>query len=150
MRYLIAVFLFALTTNLYSNAPNKVVDKEIDCLATNMYHESRGEGTRGIIAVANVTMNRLKSSKYPETVCSVVNQKVKSTCQFSWVCEQNIKIRNYVKYLEIRRLAERVYNGKVKDITKGATHFHNSNVFPSWASQLVHTTRIGNHLFYKT
>ena len=47
----------------------------------------------GKIAVAFVTLNRVKSAKYPKTICNVVAQKGKNgVCQFSWVCSKTKKI----------------------------------------------------------
>ena len=48
--------------------------KEIACLAVNIYHEDRGESSEGQLAVAFVTLNRVASEAYPNTVCGVVYQ----------------------------------------------------------------------------
>lgn len=53
---------------------------EIACLALNIYHEARGEGIKGMRAVASVVMNRVRSKLFPDTVCDVVSQPA----QFSW------------------------------------------------------------------
>jgi len=50
------------------------------CLAKNIFHEARGESTIGKYAIAQVTLNRVISSRYPDTVCEVVMQPH----QFSW------------------------------------------------------------------
>jgi spore germination cell wall hydrolase CwlJ-like protein len=57
--------------------------EDILCLTANLYFEARGEGVKGLKAVADVTLNRVKSKKYPSSVCKVVFQK----SQFSWVNE---------------------------------------------------------------
>ncbi|NIO43392.1 MAG: hypothetical protein GTO41_26515, partial [Burkholderiales bacterium] len=49
--------------------------QELNCLALNVYHEARGEPMAGQYAVAEVTMNRVASRRYPNTVCKVVFQK---------------------------------------------------------------------------
>ena len=64
-----------------------VLIREVDCLAQNMYFEAGIESKAGKLAVAEVTMNRVKSSEFPNTVCEVVYQRTKYTCQFSWICE---------------------------------------------------------------
>ena len=69
--------------------------KQIDCLATNIYHEARSESTIGKIAVAWVTVNRVNTEQYPDTVCGVVHDAVldsngnpkRNKCQFSWYCD---------------------------------------------------------------
>src|SRR3954453_10045701 len=49
--------------------------QNIACLALNVYFEARGEPEAGQYAVAEVTMNRVASPYYPDTVCDVVYQK---------------------------------------------------------------------------
>ncbi|HIE75488.1 MAG TPA: cell wall hydrolase, partial [Gammaproteobacteria bacterium] len=56
------------------------VSLEVGCLALNIYHEARGESHDGQVAVAAVTLNRMQSASYPDTVCGVVWQPH----QFSW------------------------------------------------------------------
>lgn len=45
-----------------------------ECLARVMYFESNRSSDDGMLAVGTVVMNRLKSGKYPHTVCGVVGQ----------------------------------------------------------------------------
>lgn len=146
----IALLLIAIfpTTITSAKVPSQE-EKEIHCLATNMYFEARGEPEKGILAVALVTMNRVKDNLFPDSVCEVVYQKHKKTCQFSWVCEQP-KVRFKEDHFQrIQNLAKKVYNGQVKDFTRGATHFHNTTIEPFWASAKVKTLEIGNHIFYR-
>ena len=46
--------------------------RELRCLAENIYYEARGESLNGQYAVAEVTMNRLRSPGFPKTICGVV------------------------------------------------------------------------------
>ena len=46
------------------------------CVALAMYFEARGEPVAGQLAVANVVMNRVESSRYPNTPCEVVTQSI--------------------------------------------------------------------------
>lgn len=124
--------------------------REIDCLALNMYREARGEEAQGKVAVALVTMNRLKTSGFPDTVCKVVKQKTQKVCQFSWVCMNGLprideKIYNYSK-----ALATRVFlnHDLIEDFTGGALFYHADYVSPKW-KRLEVTTKIGRHIFYK-
>ena len=43
--------------------------QELGCMALNLYHEGRGEGRKGQLAIAAVIMNRVNSKGYPDTVC---------------------------------------------------------------------------------
>ncbi len=122
---------------------------EIECLTRNMYYEARGEGVKGMLAVGHVTMNRVEAAGYPSTVCGVVTQKVKKSCQFSWVCNRNLPAIRDEQYEKIKAMAVMVYDGHLRDITKGATHFHNQTVVPAWAQTKRVTAQIGSHIFYR-
>ena len=124
-------------------------DKQIRCLATNMYYEARGEGEKGMTAVGHVVMNRVESSKFPSTPCGVIYQKNKKTCQFSWVCSNRLSVTNIKLYERAVMLAKNIYNGNSYDLTYGATFFHAVYVQPYWAKSFKKTTRIGNHIFYR-
>ena len=67
-------------------------ERELKCLAQNIYYEAGYEPFEGKVAVAQVTINRAESGKFPSDICGVVYQKSslyeKTICQFSWYCEQ--------------------------------------------------------------
>ena len=46
----------------------------MECLAKNIYFESRNQSHLGQMAVAHVTINRVLDKRYPDTVCKVVHQ----------------------------------------------------------------------------
>ena len=57
---------------------NKEEQAQIDCLALNIYREAGHEPEDGKLAVALVTMNRVKAPGFPDSVCKVVQQKTKN------------------------------------------------------------------------
>lgn len=126
--------------------------KQIECLAKNIYHEARGESTTGKIAIAFVTLNRVKSTKYPKTICSVVTQKDKGgKCQFSWTCGKPKRIHQVKKdksFTEALNLASYVYlnRDKLHDPTRGSLHYHAKSANPKWKWKKI--LQIGNHIFY--
>lgn len=122
---------------------------QVDCLAENIYYEAGYEPRDGKIAVAMVTLNRVQDPKFPKDICSVVKQKVNSTCQFSWFCEQNKRIQNTSVYTQAREVALLVYANyeKMHDMTQGALFYHADYVNPRW--KLERTAVIGRHIFYK-
>lgn len=126
--------------------------KEVDCLAKNIYHEAASEPMNGWLGVASVTMNRLRSGNYADSVCGVVYQKHKGSYQFSWVGSRNRlnKIDEEV-YNDILKVATSMYVSydTSKDITKGATYYHADYVNPRW-KQLEKTKKIGKHIFYRS
>lgn len=125
-------------------------NREIECLARAVYFEARGEGERGMRAVAHVVMNRVAESGFPDTICGVVTQRRGGRCQFSFVCEG--KMRRPVSgetWEYSRRIAYAVYHG-VPDITDGALYFHARRVRPSWRHSFEEVAEdFGNHRFYR-
>ena len=145
---------YFLPSNLQFHSLTKPMQKQVECLAENIYFEAGHEPKNGQIAVALVTLNRLSSGNYAEDICGVVNQKTQGTCQFSWVCmptftDKRLTIKSTSLYNEIRNLAMNVvFNYEnLSDITKGATYYHADYVNPGW--KLPRTTQIGAHIFYK-
>lgn len=121
---------------------------QIDCLAENIYYEARSQSRDGQLAVALVTMNRVKY-KFSNSICSVVKQRTVKVCQFSWKCESHSKPEPKL-YNRVREVALYTYlnYGMIKDITKGATYYHADYVNPGWKN-LKQTTKIGKHIFYR-
>lgn len=131
----------------YLNASEK---REIDCLTNNIYYEAGYEPVEGKIAVASVTLNRVKSNMFEATVCGVVKQKTFGTCQFTWYCDGSSKRKpSQEAYVEAQKLALYVYfnHAVIDDITKGAIYYHADYVSPGW-NHLKKTTKIGRHIFY--
>lgn len=128
----------------------QAVMKEVECLARNIYFEAGGEPRAGKIAVAEVTMNRVKSKQYPRTVCGVVHQKVRGTCQFSWVCEGKKTVRRSSDaWQDSVKIAENILISKKEyGIIGSAKHFHAVYVDPSWAESKKFIKKIGQHIFY--
>jgi spore germination cell wall hydrolase CwlJ-like protein len=138
-----------------------VVDtKQIECLAKNIYYESRGEPKLGQIIVARVVMNRVEHDYYQGSPCEVIykhgfvtkeNRKVK-VCQFSWACDS--KRRKPMQDDPLYRSALKIaYDVFVHDayadlVPKSVLYFHNLQVRPSWKN-VVLFKRVGNHVFYK-
>ena len=120
-----------------------------ECLAQTIYHEARGEGTDGMMAVGAVVLNRKASLAYPDTVCGVVRQSDDlGRCQFSWFCDgRSDETAEAAAAREARRVAEALLAG-APDPTDGATSFHAVRVRPAWADELEETARIGAHVFY--
>ena len=134
--------------------PLSKVEREIKCLALNIYFEARGEPQHGQFAVAAVTMNRVKSAKFPNSVCSVVWQRR----QFSWTHDGKSDRPNDKKaWLQAKELGTLVYSKYLHfqeksngawDITQGALHYYSVSIDqPYWAKQKVASVSIGRHTF---
>jgi len=168
--------------------PNQRIDMEyflIDpykfeqefCLAQNIFFESSVDNKAGMAAVADVVLNRVKHSYYPNTICEVVYQAkmkeswktkqfpdlddserkyipIRHRCQFSWYCDGKsddipLGSENWVKAQMIAW--DIMHNEGLRGITEGATHYHATYVKPNWASQhnMDLVGRIGLHIFYR-
>ena len=129
-------------------------DKQLDCLAKNIYHEAGHEPFEGKVAVAQVTLNRAASGQFPSDICKVVYQKNvvydKVLCQFSWYCEQATMARpkNTAAYKECQIVARQVLLEEFRlPSLKQALYFHGTHINPGWKREKVAT--IGGHVFYK-
>ncbi len=127
--------------------------KQLECLTRNIYWEAASEPFEGKVAVAQVTLNRVESGKFANTVCGVVYQKnvfyEKVVCQFSWICEGNHKIRAVHKpmWQESALVAKKVLleNFRLPSM-KNALYYHADYVNPNW--RLPKIDQIGRHIFY--
>jgi len=128
----------------------QINNKQLICLAKNVYYEAGGESDKGKAAVAHVTLNRANSPLFPDSVCNVVYQKSRGVCQFSWVCMRKAQPRTHTdRWEESLRIAREALKGEVRDPTYGALFFHAVYVKPSWSRTFKKTIRIGNHIFYR-
>jgi hypothetical protein len=128
--------------------------KQLDCLANNIYHEAGYEPFEGKVAVAQVTINRAESGDFPSDICQVVYQKnvvyEKVLCQFSWYCEQASlkKPMNGPIYTESMEVAKKVLlEGFRLASVKDAKYFHGDYINPGWKRERV--AKIGRHIFYR-
>ncbi len=128
--------------------------KPWQCLAEALYFEARGESLVGQVAVAEVILNRVDDSAYPDSVCDVVRQgeeRNDRACQFSFYCDgKPEQVNNQEAFERSGKIAWVMLDGKPRILTGKATHFHAAWVQPSWAGHLVRTAQIGEHIFYRT
>ena len=131
---------------------------EEHCLALNVYHEARGQSQEDQLAVAHVTLNRVESERFPDSVCEVVTQAkkqggkpVRNKCQFSWYCDgKSDKPKNEEAWSHaqwIADLAIRWYESG-EDFSAGATHYHANTIEAWWAKHMSQTVRLDGHTFY--
>ena len=116
------------------------------CLSEALYFEARGETVKGQFAVAEVILNRVKSTRFPSSLCGVINQGtgLKYQCQFTYTCDgQAENIHNPAAYVRVSKVARAIMDGKSPVLTNGATHYHTTAVRPRWAKVYTKTARIG-------
>jgi len=127
-------------------------DRERRCLATAIYFEARGEPERGQIAVAQVVLNRVRSPRFPQTICGVVYQgQMRSGCQFSFTCDgRSDNPRDKTQWARSQDLSKRIMSGELWLPEVGYSTFYHANyVSPRWARSMNKIDRIGRHIFYK-
>ena len=157
------LFLSLISIDTYNILPIKSTfnnltveaQKQVTCLAENIYFEAGHEPLDGKKAVAFVTLNRVQSG-YADNICDVVQQKKGNTCQFSWYCDttftsRRLTIKETSLYNDILQLSTNVFLNfeKMDDVTNGATYYHADYVKPNW-TRLQKETQIGRHIFYKS
>ena len=127
----------------------------LECLALNIYFETSARSLADSMAVTDVVLNRVESTRYPDNACDVVHQGYKKGsryCQFSWYCDgKSDEVKDKESYKKILDFARLMMHNDIKfvDITDGATHYHADYVSPSWAKTKTRTTEIGDHIFYR-
>ena len=147
---------------------------ELYCLAQNVYFEAKSEPLAGQYAVADVVLNRVQDTRYPNTICEVVREgpikeswktrqhadlpdeeriyhPIKNRCQFSWYCDGKADV---IRDSDAWRMAQIVaykilHTEKMRGITEGATHYHADYVSPKWAKSIQLVGSISTHIFYR-
>ena len=120
---------------------------EVHCLALNVYHEARGESLEGMLAVAAVTLNRVRDKRFPNRVCAVVWQPR----QFSWTHDGRSDLphdrKSWQRALRIAKATLAMgYFGTVGD----AVYFHAEyGRAPYWSRSFEKIRKIGRHIFYR-
>lgn len=156
-KYLPIVFMLSSSAHSYNEV-------DVTWLAKNVYFEARNQGIAGQLAVAHVTLNRVKDKRFPGTIKEVVTQgltriswrdgkpfPIKNKCQFSWYCDgKKDEIANWPLFNKIKKLMFTfTANDSIIDITEGATHYHADYVYPDWAATKTKTIEIEDHIFYR-
>lgn len=122
------------------------------CLAEALYFEARGESVKGQFAVAEVILNRVDSSRFPNSICGVIHQGTgrKYACQFTFTCDGHPEnIHEPAAYRRVGKIAQLMIDGAPRNLTSGATYYHTKAVNPRWARQFSRTATIGVHHFYR-
>ncbi len=131
---------------------------EVYCLAQNIYFEASIEHRVGKSAVAHVTLNRVDSGRYPDSICDVVWQDR----QFSWTQDgKSDRIPLYddsgaerpwafEAWEESVEVAVEAMTGMTEDLTDGADFYYaHQLVTPPWSRSFTVAAIIGNHTFMR-
>jgi len=128
-----------------------MMETALMCMALNIFFEARSEPIQGQIAVAEVTLNRVASDDYPNTICEVVLQENSQGCQFSWWCDGKSDLpKEHNSFQTSKSLAKlMIDDGQyISVVGKNATHYHTDDIKPYWADDMVKVEQVGKHIFY--
>jgi len=137
---------------------------EVQCMALNIYYETRSSNLADNYAVADVVLNRVEDTRYPNTICEVVKEGQQYTdgrmkrnkCQFSWYCDGKSDVpRDRESWKRAQSVAWDIVKWETyRGITEGSTHYHTTYVNPRWNKSrkswsITRVGRIGAHIFYR-
>lgn len=186
MRIAIMAAMILTTTTAFASSASTFKNPQVEelyteqnkpqlyCLAQNIYFEAKSEPLAGQYAVADVVLNRVNDTRYPNTICEVVKEGPikeswktkqdttlsdderiyyprKNRCQFSWYCDGKAdNVRDSDAWRIAQEVAFRIVEEKrMRGITEGATHYHADYVSPKWASKIQLVGSISTHIFYR-
>jgi spore germination cell wall hydrolase CwlJ-like protein len=150
MRRLLAAALacvFTIVAPMAARAAEPKPDpRAVQALALNMYHEAKGEGRTGMLAVGWVVLNRMADQSFPNSVEEIVYQG----CQFSWVCSgQPVQPADRGAWRLAQQLARQLLKEPPRDPTRGALWFNGAAAgHGDLGGKVAASARIGGHLFY--
>lgn len=130
-----------------SNEQVHYTANDMNCLAENVYYEAGIEPLEGKYAVAQVTLNRLKTGYWGKSICKVVHAKA----QFSWTLKKKRLAPKGVFWEESQSIARNVLkNGvRVRPLQQSLMYHADYIPNPKWADQKQRITKIGQHIFYE-
>jgi spore germination cell wall hydrolase CwlJ-like protein len=141
-------------TNHFQIESEQQRQADLTCLAGNVYFEARGEPMAGQYAVAEVTMNRVASTRFPDTVCEVVHEKRWDVTRkryvgaFSWTELDSVSWPTGVPWQQAMMAAVAIYDEQEPPRVPGALFYHAKNISPRWSKTKKPIAEIGRHKFY--
>lgn len=128
---------------VYAVTTNNNRTSDIQLLARAINGEARGESYEGQVAVGAVILNRVRSSKFPNSIASVIYQPG----AFTAVSDGQINVAIDNKSTVVKA-AQDALNGW--DPTGGAIYYFNPNTATNaWIWSRPQTKTIGKHIFCK-
>ena len=124
--------------------------KSVRCkwLLQAMYHESRGESDKGVVAVGYVILNRVKHpTLWPNTIAGVIKQRRQFSYRFDGSLEKGFTEKK--QYIRIAVLAAKVLEGSVANPVGKAVYYHRYDISTQWSKKKKLVSKIGSHNFYQ-
>ncbi len=158
IRSRITVLLLALLTACAQSLPQSgtlagsVYSRaDLDCLSEALYFEARGTTIEGERAVGEVILNRAADPRFPDSICGVIDQRYRGSCQFSYRCDSipNDVYNEPSSLAQARAISMELLTNRGEDITNGALFFHAASMRPGWFATLSPRGRFGGNIFYR-
>ena len=124
-------------------AASGTVDAELTCLAKIVLHEAGNQSRQGQLAVAQVVMNRVRSPRFPNSICAVALQPG----QFFNVHRYNPpRDARWRRALEVARDARA---GISPPVVGNALFFRAAYANSAFFRSRTRVAAIGDHVFYR-
>lgn len=121
------------------------LDSELECMAKVVRHEAANQSRKGQRAVAEIIMNRVRSGRFADTVCGVVNQPG----QFFDTASYNPS-RNTKQWQTAVEVSREVLGNDGENVTNGALFYHASYQSPTrFFRGRQQVLAMGDHIFYR-
>lgn len=124
-------------------------DKDCSKLAEALYHEARSESDEGVVAVAQVVLNR---ASYPKRWKHTVKGVIEEKWQFSYLWDGSVKrgMKNKAQVERMTIIAADVLNGRITppEWSKNVFFYHTKKVSPLWKAKKRMVAVVGEHVFY--
>lgn len=129
---------------LVSSWAETPLEADARCLAAAVFFEARSESLEGQLAVADVVLGRVRSGRFPTSICNVLTQKG----QFGFVRRGRIPDvpTSRPAWRTAQAIAQIAMDGSWKSQASGALYFH---AVASPMSGREEVAQIGNHIFYR-
>jgi len=128
-----------MTNSVIASTDNEVI-------ASTLILEAGGEYAEGAMsAVHEVILNRAdKRHMLPVNVCL---ERLQFSCWNNIPVDVGVnKAKKHPRWIEALNIVE----SPKTNYTKGADHYHSTKVNPYWMTKMKRTTKIGNHIFYRS
>lgn len=127
-----------------SNTVIPYTAEEVNLLARLITAEATGEPYDAMVAVGAVVVNRVKSSEWPNSINSVINQVIGEYYQFTPV--QNGWIKNPASDIALKAAWAALYGS---DPSNGAIFYYDNSTTNQWIRSRPVTVKIGSMIYAK-
>ena len=117
------------------------------CLARNIYYEAGVDTIQGKYSVAQVTLNRLKTRHWGNTICKVVH----SPAQFSWTLKDDLDKPEGQHWRDSKMVAHHVLKDRIRVLPlQRALMYHAAWIpAPKWVEMRHRIMQVGKHIYYE-